>query len=191
MRLSWNAGMLCSLVLFLSAEAGAVEFSQVRLDKSQVAFVSKQMGVPVDGKFKKFSAQISFDPAKPEAGRAQIEINMASVDTGSQEADEEVVSKNWFNVKNFPTATFVSSALKPLGGGRFEVAGKLTIKGKSKDILAPITFKQEGDGGQFEGAFILKRLEYGIGEGPWSDTGTVADEVRVTFKLLVAVAGAK
>ena len=179
------------IVLFAPAiglpiAAYAVEFNQVQLDKSQVGFVSKQMGVPVDGQFKKFSAQIAFDPAKPESGRAQIEITMASVDTGSQEADEEVVSKNWFNVKNFPTATFVSQAVKTLGGERFEVSGKLTIKGKTKEVTAPVTFKQEGSSGQFNGAFTLKRLDYGIGDGPWSDTGTVADEVKVNFKILVA-----
>ena len=177
-----------ALGLGLPTPASALEFNQVQLDKSQVGFVSKQMGVPVDGKFKKFHAQVAFDPTKPESGRAMIEINMSSVDTGSDEADEEVVSKNWFNVKNFPTATFVSGAIKQLGGDRFEVAGKLTIKGKTKDITAPVTFKQEGNSGQFNGAFTLKRLDYGIGEGPWSDTGTVADEVRVNFKILVAAA---
>lgn len=191
MRLSCKPVVLCCVALCLSPGADAVEYSQVKLDKSQVTFVSKQMGVPVDGQFKRFSAQIFFDPAKPEAGRAQIEITMGSVDTGSQEADEEVVSKNWFNVRNFPTASFVSSALKSLGDGRFEVAGKLTIKGKTKDISAPVSFKQEGESGRFEGVFTLKRLEYGIGEGPWSDTGTVADEVRVGFRFVVAASSAR
>ena len=168
--------------------ASAAEFSHVVHDKSSIVFVSKQMGVPVDGKVRKFTAQIAFDPSKPETGKAQIEIDSTSIDTCSQDADDEVVSKNWFNVKAFPTVKFVSSGVTALGGGRYEVAGKMTIKGKTRDVVAPFAFKQEGNNGQFEGAFSLKRLEYGIGEGPWSDTGTVADEVQVKFRFVVAAA---
>lgn len=164
----------------------AAEFSHVVHDKSSIVFISKQMGVPVDGRFRKFTAQVAFDPANPEAGKAQIEIDSGSIDTGSKEADDEVISKNWFNVKIFPTVKFISSDVKALGGGRYEVAGKMTIKGKTRDVVAPFTFRQEGNNAHFEGAFTLKRLEYGVGDGPWSDTGTVADEVQVKFRFLVA-----
>lgn len=167
-----------------------VEYNQVLPDKSQVAFVSKQMGVAVDGRFRKFAAQVSFDPAKPETARAKIDIDLGSVDAGSQEANDEVKDKNWFNIKQFPTASFVSSAVKPLGGNRYELAGKLTIKGKSQDMTAPFTFRQEGNGGLFEGSFTLKRLDFAVGAGPWSDTDTVANEVQVKFKFAVAAAAA-
>jgi polyisoprenoid-binding protein YceI len=168
--------------------AEALEFSQVQLDKSQITFVFKQMGVPVDGRFRKFNAQVAFDPAKPASSRAQVEIDLASIDAGAQEADDEVKSKNWFNIQQFPTAKFVSSAVKPLGGDRYEVAGKITIKGKTRDIVAPVSVKQEGNSALLDGAFTLKRLEYGVGAGPWSDVDTVADEVQIKFKLLVSVA---
>ncbi len=181
---------LIAALAFAAAPAVAVEYNQVLADKSQVSFVSKQMGVAVDGRFRKFAAQVSFDPAKPEAAKAKIDIELGSVDAGSQEANDEVKDKNWFNIKQFPTASFVSTAVKPLGGNRYELAGKLTIKGKSQDMAAPFTFKQEAAGGVFEGAFTLKRLDFAVGAGPWSDTETVANEVQVKFKFAVAAAAA-
>ncbi len=170
--------------------AVAAVYNQVQPDKSRIGFVFKQMGVAVEGRFPKFSAQVAFDPTKPEAGSAQIDIDLASIDAGAAEANDEAKTKNWFHIQQFPKASFASTGLKPLGGNRYEVAGKLTIKGKSKDIVFPASFKPEGAGGLFEGSFAIKRLEFGIGAGPWGDTDTVADEVQVKFKLTVAAGAA-
>ncbi len=151
--------------------------------RSEVTFVARQMGVPAEGGFGRFTAQVTFDPARLAAARAQIEIELASIDTGVTEVDTEVKRRAWFDTAQFPTAKFVSSAVKPLGTGRYEVTGKLTIKGRTRDIAAPFTVTQLNGTTVFEGAFTLKRLEYGIGEGVWSDTETVADEVQIRFKL--------
>jgi polyisoprenoid-binding protein YceI len=151
--------------------------------RSEVTFVARQMGVPAEGRFGRFSAQVTFDPARLAAARAQIEIELASIDTGVTEVDTEVQRRAWFDTAQFPTARFVSSAVKPLGAGRYEVTGKLTIKGRTRDIAAPFTVTPLNGATVFAGTFTLKRLEYGIGEGVWSDTETVADEVQIRFKL--------
>ena len=174
--------------LALSTSAQAAEYGQFQADKSSLTFVSKQMGVPVDGKFKKFAATLAFDPARPAAASAKFDLDLASIDAGSKEADDEVVGKPWFNLKLFPTATFVSSAVKPLGGDKFELAGKLTIKGKTQDVSAPFTFRQEGGNGVFDGGFVLKRLDFAIGDGVWSDVSTVANEVQIKFHIVAAPA---
>jgi len=171
-----------------STSAHAVEFGQVQADKSTVSFVSKQMGVPVNGFFKRFNAQLKFDPAKPETAKTRVEIELASIDAGSTEANDEVVGKDWFHVRNFPAAVFESKSVKALGGGKFEVRGALTIKGKNRDVVAISGFREEGKAGVFEGGFVLKRLDFGIGEGPWGDPGTVADEVQIRFKLVTSPA---
>ncbi|MBU1978314.1 MAG: YceI family protein, partial [Gammaproteobacteria bacterium] len=74
--------LLAILSLLSSSFAYGAELSAVQLDKSTIAFVSRQMNVPVEGIFQQFSAQISIDPARPEAGRARIEIDLASIDAG-------------------------------------------------------------------------------------------------------------
>lgn len=181
---------LAALALSTAFGAQAAEFTQVQADKTAVTFTSKQMGVPVDGRFRKATATIAFDPAKPAQASAKLDIDLASVDAGSPDANNEVVGKAWFNLKAFPTASFVSSAVKALGGDRYEVVGKLTIKGKSQDVTAPFTFRQEAGNGVFDGGFVLKRLDFAIGDGAWSDVGTVANEVNVRFHVVAAPAAA-
>ena len=168
--------------------AGAVEYTQVLPEKSAVAFTYRQMNVPVEGAFKRFKGQLSFDPARPAGARAELEIDMAGVDAGSAEANEEVAGKLWFNTKAFPSARFVSTGIQSLGKDRYEVTGRMTIKGRTVDAKAPASFRQDGKNAVFEGAFVLKRADYGIGEGMWADFGTVANEVQIKFRLVAAPA---
>ncbi len=171
-------------VLGLAAFAAqAVQFSEVQ-PASQITFVSKQMGVPVEGRFGKFAAQLAFDPARPEASKARIDVDLSSIDAGSADANKEVRGKSWFNTVSYPTASFVSSIVKPLGGGRYEVHGQLSMKGRSKDTVAVFNLKQDGKSAVFEGAFPFKRSEFGVGEGAWADPSVVADDVQVRFRLL-------
>ncbi|HJV94046.1 MAG TPA: YceI family protein, partial [Azonexus sp.] len=156
-----------ALALSTALSAQAIEYNQVQANKSNVAFVYKQMGVAVDGKFKKFSSQLSFDPAKPAAAKASFDVELASVDTGAPEGDDEVAGKQWFNTKAFPTARFVSASVKPLGGNRYEVAGQLSIKGKTQDVVVPATFTPNGNSGVFDGSFTIRRADFSIGEGIW------------------------
>ena len=106
--------------------AGAIEYGTVQADKSTLTFTSRQMGVPVQGRFPKFTARVAFDPAKPDAAKVDIGIDLAAIDAGSKDANDEVVGKQWFNVKMFPLASFTSGAVKTLGADRYEVTGPLT-----------------------------------------------------------------
>lgn len=183
---------LALMGLFLIASgADAIQFNQMLSDKSSISFSYKQMNVPLDGKFKKFVAQIDFDPAKPEAAQAKFDIDLASIDTGSSDGDEEVAGKDWFNAKAFPTAKFVSTGVKSLGANRFEVQGKLTIKGKTLPVSAPFTFKPDAALAMFDGSLTIKRLDYAIGEGEWADVSTVANEVQIKFHIVGANVPAK
>lgn len=177
---------LFSLLLLLTAGvAQAAEFGMLQADRSTIAFVSKQMNVPVEGTFRKFSAQLALDPARPEGGRAMIEIDLASIDAGSAEANDEVKGKNWFNVREFPKASFSSTSVRSLGAGRYETAGRMSIKGRTLEVRAPFTLRQEKDSLVVDGSFPLNRLDYGIGSGIWSDTSVVADEVQVKFHFVL------
>jgi polyisoprenoid-binding protein YceI len=172
-----------AIALSTALSAQAIEYNQVQADKSNVAFVYKQMGVAVDGKFKKFSSQINFDPAKPTAAKATFDVQLASVDTGAAEGDDEVAGKAWFNTKVFPTARFVSASVKPLGGNRYEVAGQLSIKGKTQDVVVPATFTPNGSSGVFDGSFTIRRADFSIGEGSWAKFDIVANDVQIKFHI--------
>lgn len=154
--------------------------------KSSVSAVFKQMNVPVEAKFKRFSAQIDYNSAKPESAKASVDIDIPSFDLGDPDISKEAQKKEWFNGAQFPKASFVSSALKPAGAGRMDVSGKLTIKGKTADVSFPMTVRQEGNTQVFEGTLPIKRLAFNIGEGEWKDTSMVADEVLIKFRVVAA-----
>ena len=174
----------CASLVLLAAPVQAVEYGQLQPAASKLEFTFRQMGVGVTGHFKRLNAQIQFDPAKPEAGKASFEVDLTSIDAGSQEANAEVAGKDWFDFKSGTTARFVSSSVKPLGQDRYEVRGPLTLKGKSQEVVATLQFRQEAGKAQFIGSFPLKRLAYAVGAGAWGDTSIVADQVDVRFHLV-------
>jgi polyisoprenoid-binding protein YceI len=192
MRRAGAAGML-GMLLFSSSSASAQQQAPLQLvaEKSFVRFVSKQMNVPVEGIFRKFSAQVAWNAAKPELSTARIELEPASIDLGMEDINKETRTKEWFDVAAQPKAFFVSGAVKSLGDGRFESAGKLTIKGRTRDVVALFSAKAEAGGMAFEGAFPIRRLEFGIGEGSWGDTNVVANEVEIRFRLQLVPPAAK
>jgi polyisoprenoid-binding protein YceI len=157
--------------------------AQLQATGSEIAFVTRQMGVPVEGKFGKFSAQIALDPKKPETGSVAFSIDTGSARFGSAETDREVPKPEWLNVAKFPQATFQSTGIKAAGAGRFEVAGKLSIKGNVRDVTVPVQVAQSGGASTATGSFTIKRLEFKVGEGDWADTSMVANDIQVRFKL--------
>ena len=177
--------MFSALAIATSA-AHAVEYRQVLADKSRITFGYQQMGVAMEGRFGRFSSQLRFDPATPASAMARIEVDLASVDTGSVEGDAEVANKTWFNTRDFPSARFESTAIKALGGNRYEVAGKLSIKGVGREVVVPATFTQQGEAGVFDGSLTIRRGDFAVGEGAWKAFDIVANEVVIRFHLSTA-----
>lgn len=157
--------------------------------QSAVNFEARQMGVPIKGHFKKFDAHINFDVAKPEASKIRFTVDTGSATMGAKETDAELPKADWFNVARFPQATFDSSAVKALGGGKYQVDGTLTIKGNAQKVSLPVQLNQAGATTTATGVLPLKRLAFRIGDGDWADTSMVADEVNVQFKLALTGVG--
>ena len=168
--------------LLLAAALAPAQAATLQADKSDLSFTFKQMGVPVDGKFKKFDAQLDFDAKKPEAGKIAFTVDLGSVSLGDPSFDHELAGAPWFDTKRNGKATFVSTGIKAVGGGRYDVAGKLAIKGAVRDVVVPITLT----GGVAQGSVPIKRLDFKIGDGEWADTSVVANDVVVKFKLTFA-----
>lgn len=180
--------IVCSITaLTLSTSALAAPL-KMDLTKSTVTAVFKQMNVPVEAKFKSFSSLIDFDATKPATAKASVEIDIPSFDLGDPEYNKEVLKKEWFNAAQFPKAGFVASTIKPSTGApagtKYDVVGKLTIKGKTIDVQFPLTVKKEGNSQVFDGSLPIKRLSFNIGEGDWKDTSMVADEITIKFHIV-------
>lgn len=181
---------LAAALLAAVAQPAAAQPKPAQLQPgSEIAFTTRQLGVPVEGKFARFTAQIALDPKKPETGNVAFAIDTGSARFGTAELDAEVPKATWLNVPQFPQATFQSSAIKTTGPGRFEVAGKLTIKGIVRDVTVPVQLAQAGATSTASGSFAIKRLAFKVGEGEWTDTSMLADDVQIRFKLQLAGLG--
>ncbi|MGU7785388.1 YceI family protein, partial [Burkholderia sp. PU8-34] len=169
MKVSFSRPLLAAFAAVSLAASGAA-LADVDLAKSKVSAVSKQMNVPTEGVFKKFAAQIKFDPAKAAQGTAQVSIDIASFDIGDKMYNDQVAGKDWFDAKAYPQATFVSSAIAPAGGNKYNVTGKLTIKGKAETVTVPVTITQNGATQSFDGVLPIRRSAFNVGTGEWKDT---------------------
>jgi polyisoprenoid-binding protein YceI len=113
-------------------------------------------------------------------------IDLSSAAIGDAETLAELAKPGWFDSKRMPQATFQSTGVKAAGPGKYDVAGKLNIKGNVRDVLVPVTLAQNAGTTVATGAFVIKRLEFKIGDGDWADTSLVADEVQVKVKLALS-----
>lgn len=183
--LSARAGLLLASTVLLAA-GPALAQQKLLPEQSEIRFVSRQMGVPVEGRFKKFDAQIAFDPAQPAASSVKFTVDTGSATLGVPATDAELPRPVWFNVAQFPQATFTSSSVKAVGDGKFEVSGTLAIKGQQRNVVVPVSLAQAGANTVATGSFTIQRLAFKIGENEWADTSMVADDVQVRLKLTLA-----
>jgi len=176
-----------AMLLMASSAAGA---QAVLIDKSEIRFISRQMGVNVEGRFRKWKANVDFRPKDLAKSKAEFEIDLASIDLASEESETEIRRPRWFDTAKFPVATFQSTAMKDLGGDRYEVSGKLTLKGTVQDEKIPIEVKKDAAGNSVAtGEFTIKRLAFNIGDGQWADPSVVADDVIVRVRMVLPRAG--
>ena len=176
------------IIAALSCSMIGVAFAAALLDpkKSTVIITIKQLNVPVSAKFNHISGSIDYNPAHPEATKASVDIDISSFDLGDPEYNKEVLKKEWFNAALFPKASFISSSIKPGANGLMTASGKLTIKGRTQEVSFPVRISKDGAANVFDGTLPIHRLAFNIGEGDWTDTGTVADEVAIKFHVVAA-----
>jgi len=173
---------LAAVLLLALAPLAAAQ--PVLYDKSEIRFVSKQMGADVEGRFRRWKADIDFRPADPAHSHAGFEIDLASIDLASEESEAELRKRDWFDTQRFPLATFRSTSIASTGENAYDIAGTLAIKGASRDVTVPVRLRKDAAGNAVaEGQFALKRLAFKVGEGPWSDTSAVADDVTVRVRI--------
>lgn len=117
------------------------------LDKSH-AHVTFQVGhlgfSTVHGQFRKFDANITFDPDNVEATQVNFVIDAASVDTFWEKRDDHIRGKDFLDVANHPEITFVTTSVKPTGAETAEVSGDLTIRGVTNSVVFQATLNKMG-----------------------------------------------
>jgi polyisoprenoid-binding protein YceI len=174
------------LAAWLAVAATGAAAQRVDPAASELVFVTKQMGVPVEGRFQRWAAEVALDPRKPEAGQVGLRIEMDSVAFAAPEVTAEAQRAVWLDTAKFPQAQFQSTAIRSTGGGKYEMNGRLTLKGRTHDVTVPVSLAQHGANGTATGSFTLRRNDFRIGEGEWTDASLVAHEVQVRFSLALS-----
>lgn len=171
---------LLAFPLFVSAAT----YTTIDNSKSQIEFHYEQMGVKMAGTFSGITGQINFDSENPEKSEAGIMVKMNTADTGSEDADSEIIKKEWFDADAYPDAVFNTKTIVKAENNTFNVTGLLAIKGHEKEITFPATVIENDDVATFTGDFSLLRGDYAIGEGAWSKFDIVANDIRVNFTII-------
>lgn len=170
----------------LTHNALAAEFTKIDSNESKIAFRYSQMNVKMSGNISAFTIEeFGFDPQRPEQALLQMTIPVTEVDAGYADANKELPKDIWLNAEAHPLASFKATELKANGDDEYELRGDLSIKGISQEITVPVTFDDKGETGTFTGEFTFKRNDFKLGEGSWSDTSIVADDIVVEFEIQV------
>ena len=191
MKKSLFALTLAVLLLFSQNASAAARAWELDTDHSNVYFSIEHIYAKVQGRFAAIAATVHFDPANLKESRFDFEIKVDSIDTGIKQRDDHLRSADFFASSDHPLITFTSNAVTAAGEGLYQVAGTLTVKGKSRDLILPLTLAGVKDhpttpGKQvagFNGRLSVDRLALGVGDGKFYKMGLLGKEVEVLVTL--------
>ncbi|SHL89033.1 YceI family protein [Vreelandella subglaciescola] len=175
--------MLTANTLKKTAAAAAITavmlpFSQAQADSYTVdiegnhAFVQfkiSHLGFSyILGSFEDFSGEFNYDPENLENASVDFDVQVASLNSNHAERDRHILSEDFLDADEYPTATFESTGFESTDDNEGVVTGELTLHGQTQTIEMPVTLLGEGDdpwGGYragFEGSTTLVLSEFGI-----------------------------
>lgn len=133
----------------------------------------------IEGSFDKWDATLTFSSTDATSGVLDIKIQAATVNTGSGMKDDKLRSKDFFDVKQDPLITFHSTKIVQTGPNTFDIPGKITIRGVTKDETLNLVVSGKGTGtGDIKGTMAFDRKDYGMNSG--IAFIKIADRVEVT-----------
>jgi polyisoprenoid-binding protein YceI len=182
--------LLAALALGPAAQDAAAVAMTWTVDPahSQLTFHPRLAGGEFAGRFERFDATIRFDPADLAHSSLLVVVDLLGARTGDTDRDAALQDSDFFQTTRWPRGTFVSSGIKSLGNGRFEAAGRLSLRDVTRDVRVQFRFDPaapSGGSARMTGSSNLRRLEFGVGQGEWRSTEWLDDAVRVEFDLLL------
>ncbi len=153
--------------------------------KSELAFTGVQAGAEFKAVFHKFTADVRFAPEALASASFDVLIDLSSVDSQDKDRDTTIRGPDIFDVAHWPSAHYVTRSFAKTASG-YRATGTLTLRGVTKDVPLDFQFTTAGTGAKLVGTAMLKRLDFGAGQGDWKSTQWIADEVKVSFSLSLA-----
>jgi polyisoprenoid-binding protein YceI len=158
-----TAGTVASVPARAATETFAIDPAHSGVGFRITHFFSK-----VPGSFKKYEGTIVLDRKDLTTGSVNVTIDATSIDTGVADRDNHLRSPDFFDVAKYPTITFKSTRVKPLGPNKAQVEGNLTIRGTTKPVVLEVDVLGFGPGfgggliGGFEARTRINRQDFGV-----------------------------
>ncbi|MBA3812224.1 MAG: YceI family protein [Caulobacteraceae bacterium] len=174
---------LCVALLATAVRAAPAPGWAVDKVASSVRFSSSLNGAAFSGAFRRWDADIRFDPANLAGSSVTASFETASAATGDADRDQALPTAVFLSAAQFPRATFAAHAFKALGAGRYQAIGTLTLRGATKPLTLPFTLAITGPQARMNATVALNRLAFGVGQNEWKATGNLPAVVTVTIAL--------
>jgi polyisoprenoid-binding protein YceI len=173
---------IVALIIPLLILANLASAQKVAILKSTIKFQLKNLGVNTGGSINGLSANMTFDPEKPETGSIEAMLDVKSINTDNDLRDTHLRSDEFFDVAKYPTITMKSVSLKHKSGDKYTGQFNLTIKGITKTFEVPFTYTTDGSTATFKGGLKLNRLDFGIG----GKSLVMGNEVSVSIDVQIS-----
>ena len=142
----------------------------------------------IHGRFDQFSGGVTVTQDGTPSVSAEVDVN--SIDTGNEQREAHIKAPDFFDVTQFPTATFVSTAVRA-DGDDYVLDGDFTLKGVTTPVTMTLAFNGvnpgmgRGEVAGFDASVVLSRKDFGVGaELPLDGGGTmVGDKVTITLAI--------
>jgi polyisoprenoid-binding protein YceI len=183
---SWMKPLLVLGAVAFSLPAQAAQY-RVDMTKSSLSFAGAHADKPFTGTFGVWSANIEFDPKALDKSRIDVTVDVASAKTGKSMYDGTLPTADWFDVKQYPSARFVSSAIRTKEGGGYTAEGTLELRGKSVPVhfdftLTPADLAAAEVSSSF--TLTLNRMDFDIGAKSDAKAEWVSRDITLEVKLV-------
>jgi len=162
--------------------------------KSTISWAIKYSGQTIHGTFPDFIADITYDERRDKFGRAYVKISTVKVLSDDKDAQDYLPTSEWLGADDYPFAIFETTQMdifKHLQGDQYSLQGDLILHGFKGHITIPFTMHLAVDKETWtpthyaivDGQTSLRRLDYKIGQGDWTRTDALANDVTISFHL--------
>lgn len=159
----------------------------VDASKSTLSFTGSQAGDAFTGHFTQFTPVVEFDPAKPEAAKITVTVDMGSATIDDKDKQDSLPTSDWFDTAKFPTATFTSTRVTALSSEKAYLAdGNLSLHGLTKPVQLKFSFTDQNGIATVDGTSQLNRSDFNVGSGQWKSDEWIAYPVEVKFHLVAS-----
>lgn len=171
--------IICSIIAIGMVSAFSIfEVASRSIDPGYTLKFSTGMA---SGTFTGLKGTVTFSPTDPGSSKIDVSLDASTINTGSSLKDTHAKGEEWLNVAKYPLIKFTTTSITK-EADKYMLAGKLELRGVTKDIKVPASYEEKGGKGVFTGEFTINRNDYGV-SGAGMKAKMVGDNVKVSFNI--------